>query len=90
MSLSLEFCEQRADEAAIAATGAALTNVRDRELRSEASWRMLASLLKAAKDGRKAADDARAEASLLRLTTAAESAVSIIDRGTFGPEPVLV
>ena len=39
---SFEFCTARADEAAEEASGAALDNVRDRALRSEATWRGLA------------------------------------------------
>lgn len=59
MSLSLEFCEQRAGEAASAAAGAALDNVRNRELRSEAAWRTLATQIRAVRDGRKAIETAR-------------------------------
>jgi len=59
MSLSLEFCEMRAGECADAAAGAALGNVRDRELRSEAAWRALATQIKAVRDGRKAIEEAR-------------------------------
>ncbi len=62
MSLSLEFCEMRAGECADAADAAALDNVRDRERRSEAAWRALATQIKAVRDGRKALEDARAAA----------------------------
>ena len=39
---SFEFCTARADQAAIEASEATLDNVRDRALRSEATWRGLA------------------------------------------------
>lgn len=41
MTLSRSFCDSRASEAATAAAGASLSNVRDRELRSEAAWRAM-------------------------------------------------
>lgn len=42
MGTSYEFFLLRADEAANEAAGAALDNVRDRALRSEAAWRGMA------------------------------------------------
>lgn len=60
MILSQEFCERRANEAASAAAGAMLGNVRERELRNEAAWLALANQVKAVKDGRKAIEQARA------------------------------
>jgi hypothetical protein len=57
--LSLEFCEQRAEEAASAAALAQLDNIRDRELRSEAAWRLLASQAKAVRDGRSEREQVR-------------------------------
>jgi hypothetical protein len=59
LSLSLEFCEQRADEAACAAASAKLDNIRERELRSEAAWRLLASQAKAVRDGRSEREQVR-------------------------------
>ncbi len=59
MVLSPEFCESRASEASTAAVAATLDNVRDRELRSAAAWRLLASQVQAVRDGRKAIETAR-------------------------------
>lgn len=42
MSISYEFATERAEEAARDAETAALDNVRDRALRSEAAWRDMA------------------------------------------------
>ena len=42
MTLTFEFCDARAKEAAAAAEEATLDNVRDRALRSEAAWREMA------------------------------------------------
>lgn len=42
MSQSIEFYEARASEAANEARNAALDNVRERALRSEAAWRAMA------------------------------------------------
>ena len=42
MAQTYEFYVERADEAAILAAKATLENVRDRELRSEKTWRGLA------------------------------------------------
>ncbi|TCM42413.1 hypothetical protein EDF59_102380 [Novosphingobium sp. ST904] len=41
MSLTKAFCDARAQEAASAAQQAMLSNVRERELRSEAAWRAM-------------------------------------------------
>jgi len=54
MSLNFEFCDARAREAAAAAEEAALANVRERALRSEAAWRAMADRLLAVQDARKA------------------------------------
>ncbi|GGD54285.1 hypothetical protein GRI62_04200 [Erythrobacter arachoides] len=43
MADSYEMCCERADAAALAASNAALDNVRDRELRAEKTWRGLAA-----------------------------------------------
>lgn len=60
MSLSREFCDARAQEAAEAAAGATLTNVRDRELRSEAAWRAMADRIRRTELAREAKEAERA------------------------------
>ncbi|MGD9664942.1 MAG: hypothetical protein AB7U34_07030 [Novosphingobium sp.] len=55
MAVNYEFYEERADAAADAAKKATLDNVRDRELRSEQAWRLLASRAKPAAMRRKQA-----------------------------------
>jgi hypothetical protein len=70
LSLSFEFCDQRALEAASAASDAKLDNIRERELRSEAAWRALASQAKAVRDGRSATEQMRAEALEMALVDA--------------------
>lgn len=67
-----EFCSERADEAQALAEAATLDNVRQRELRSEKSWRGLAELARNAADGRVKANLERAE----RRAAEAESAAS--------------
>lgn len=47
MSQGFEFYEARANEAAAEARAAVLDNVRDRALRSEATWRSLADQARA-------------------------------------------
>jgi hypothetical protein len=42
MTLTVEFCEARAKEAADEATCASLDNVRERALRSQAAWQAMA------------------------------------------------
>lgn len=54
MSMTLEYCETRALEAAAAAAEAGLDNVRERALRSEAAWRAMADQIKSVDAGRKA------------------------------------
>lgn len=56
-----EFCTERADEALASAEAATLDNVRNRELRSEKSWRSLAELARTAAEGRVKAERERAE-----------------------------
>ncbi|MGY6551367.1 MAG: hypothetical protein ACXIT4_05660 [Erythrobacter sp.] len=58
---SYEFCSERADEALAAADAAKLDNVRNRELRSEKTWRGLAELARSTAEGRIKADRERAE-----------------------------
>jgi hypothetical protein len=58
---SYEFCSERADHALAAAEAATLTNVRERELRSEKTWRSLAELARSTAEARVKADGERAE-----------------------------
>ena len=62
MSLTFEFCDTRAREAAAAADAATLANVRDRALRSEAAWRQMADRLKAVQATRSTLKQERAAA----------------------------
>lgn len=61
MAFTLDFCEARAREAAEAASNAALSNVRDRELRSEAAWRAMADQLLQVEKKRQQREAERAE-----------------------------
>ena len=61
MSQSFTFYNQRANEAAKDAAAAELDNVRDRALRSEKTWRGLASQAKKLEDDRAAAEAERQE-----------------------------
>lgn len=65
VSLTFEFCDMRAREAATAAEEATLGNVKERALRSESAWREMADRLRAIKDGRQAIERERAESALL-------------------------
>jgi len=67
MSLSREFCDARAQDAADAAADATLSNVRDRELRSEAAWRAMSDRIRSTERAREAKEAERA------ATRAAES-----------------
>ncbi len=62
MTMSIDFCEARAEEAGEEAQNAFLENVRERALRSEAAWRAMAN---------KASDVANARA--VKLREAAEA-----------------
>jgi hypothetical protein len=62
MTMTFEFCEQRAREAATAAKEATLDNVRERSLRSEAAWRTMGTRLRAVQAQRLKASEKRAEA----------------------------
>jgi hypothetical protein len=53
-TITFEFCDKRAREAATAAEDATLANVRERLLRSEAAWRAMADKLQAADATRRA------------------------------------
>lgn len=71
MAMTYEFYCERADEAAALAAAATLDNVRERELRSERTWRGLAeharklveerAKAEALRSGRRAADSPEAE-----------------------------
>lgn len=84
---SYEFCSERADEAQASADAATLDNVRNRELRSEKTWRGLAELARSTAEARVKADEERAEkradeaaqAEVLAETRAAELAETRAD-----------
>ena len=61
MAQTYEFYVERADEAAALADKATLDNVRDRELRSEKTWRGLAEQARKTAEERVKADLVRAE-----------------------------
>lgn len=65
MSLSREFCDARAREAANAAADATLVNVRDRELRSEAAWRAMSARIRHTELAREAKEAERAASAAL-------------------------
>ncbi|TRD11863.1 hypothetical protein FGU71_08345 [Erythrobacter insulae] len=60
MAQTYEFYRDRADEAATKAKEATLDNVRDRELRSEKTWRALANQAQKVAADRAKAEDERA------------------------------
>ena len=72
--ITFEFCDNRAREAAAAADEATLENVRNRLLRSEAAWRVMADKLQAFDATRKAIKRERQSEILER------------DRGTVQPK----
>jgi hypothetical protein len=61
MAQTYEFYAERADEAAALAAKATLENVRDRELRSEKTWRGLAEQARKTIADREKAERLRAE-----------------------------
>lgn len=61
MAQTYEFYCERADEAAALAEKATLDNVRERELRSEKTWRGLAEQARKTAEERVKADQVRAE-----------------------------
>jgi hypothetical protein len=61
MAQTYEFYSERADEAAVLAAKATLENVRERELRSEKTWRGLAEHARKTAVERDKADRERAE-----------------------------
>lgn len=60
MAQTYEFYQERAEAAAEAAKKATLDNVRERELRSEKTWRGLAEQARKSAEERIKADEARA------------------------------
>ncbi|MBV7266170.1 hypothetical protein [Erythrobacter ani] len=60
MAQTYEFYRDRADEAAAKAKEAQLENVRERELRSEKTWRALANQARAVARDRAKAEEERA------------------------------
>ena len=60
MAQAYEFYQERAESAAAAAQEAKLDNVRDRELRSEKTWRALAEQARNAAEERAKAAEVRA------------------------------
>lgn len=52
MAQTIEFYEDRAEEAAEEARNATLMNVRDRALRSEAAWRTMANRARVIAEGK--------------------------------------
>lgn len=59
MAFTREYCDDRARDAAQAATLASLDNVRDRELRSEAAWRAMSERIRSTEEAREARDAQR-------------------------------
>ena len=55
MALSYEFLIERAEQAAKEAASALLDNVRDRALRSEKAWRVMADQVREVAEGRETA-----------------------------------
>ncbi|MFY7745181.1 MAG: hypothetical protein ACOVQY_07125 [Erythrobacter sp.] len=70
MAQTYEFYCERADEAAALAAQATLENVRDRELRSEKTWRGLAEQARKTAIQRDKADRERAEKRLMDAAVA--------------------
>lgn len=62
MSMSRDFCESRARDAADAAATAQLDNVRERELRSEAAWRAMSDRIRETEIAREAREAVRLSA----------------------------
>lgn len=59
MAFTREYCDDRAREAALAASSAPLSNVRERELRSEAAWRAMSERIRQTEVARHAREVAR-------------------------------
>lgn len=76
MAQTFEFYNERADEAAAHADVATLDNVRDRELRSEKTWRGLAEQARKTAEERVKADQVRADKREAEAEEAAQSALA--------------
>ena len=74
MAQTYEFYCERADEAAALAGAATLDNVRDRELRSEKTWRGLAEQARKTAEERIKADQVRADKRAAEAADAADAA----------------
>ncbi|MDT8280460.1 MAG: hypothetical protein RQ806_07945 [Erythrobacter sp.] len=74
MAQTYEFYCERANEAAALADRATLDNVRERELRSEKTWRGLAEQARKTAEERVKADTVRAERRAAEAADAAEAA----------------
>lgn len=74
MAQTYEFYCERADEAAALAEKASLDNVRERELRSEKTWRGLAEQARKTAEERIKADQVRADKRAAEAADAAEAA----------------
>jgi hypothetical protein len=72
MAQTYEFYSERADEAAVLAAKATLDNVRERELRSEKTWRGLAEQARKTAVQRDKAERERAEKRALEAEASAE------------------
>jgi len=77
MAQTYEFYCERADEAAALADRATLDNVRERELRSEKTWRGLAEQARKTAEERVKADTVRAERRAAEAADAAEAAEAV-------------
>lgn len=74
MAQTYEFYCERADEAAALAEKATLDNVRDRELRSEKTWRGLAEQARKTAEERVKADQIRSDRRAAEAADAADAA----------------
>jgi len=81
MAQTYEFYCERADEAAALADRATLDNVRERELRSEKTWRGLAEQARKTAEERVKADTVRAERRAAEAADAAEAAEAVYSEG---------
>lgn len=77
MAQTYEFYCERANEAAALADRATLDNVRERELRSEKTWRGLAEQARNTAEERVKADTVRAERRAAEAADAAEAAEAV-------------
>ncbi|MBA3863980.1 MAG: hypothetical protein U0995_08200 [Erythrobacter sp.] len=77
MAQTYEFYCERANEAAALADRATLDNVRERELRSEKTWRGLAEQARKTAEERVKADTVRAERRAAEAADAAEAAEAV-------------